>query len=150
MKCPHCNSEEDRVVDSRAAQDGRAVRRRRECLNCNERFTTYEYVENAPLAIIKGDNRREPYDRRKLLTGITLACKKRPVSVEQIESMVNAIEADLGKNPRSEIESKLVGEMVMERLRKIDEVAYVRFASVYRHFQDKEEFLEEIRKLLSK
>lgn len=150
MKCPHCNSEEDRVVDSRAAQDGRAVRRRRECLKCNKRFTTYEYVESAPLAIIKGDNRREPYDRRKLLAGVTLACKKRPVGVDQIESLVNSIETDLGKNTRSEVESKIIGEMVMERLRKVDEVAYVRFASVYRQFQDKEEFLDEIRRLLDK
>ena len=148
MKCPFCGHEEDKVVDSRSAQEGRAVRRRRECLKCNERFTTYEYIENVILTVIKSDNRREPFDREKLLKGIKLACNKRPISDKKIESIVNEIEARLQERSKSEVTSKHIGELIMEQLREIDEIAYVRFASVYRKFQDKTEFLEELKKLL--
>ena len=148
MKCPFCGHEEDKVVDSRAAQDGRAVRRRRECLNCKERFTTYEYIENVTLTVIKSDDRREPFDRQKLIHGIKLACNKRPVSAKKVEAIVDEIEARMQELSKSEVTSKFIGEMVMEKLKEIDEVAYVRFASVYRKFQDKAEFFEELKKLL--
>lgn len=148
MKCPHCGSEDDKVVDSRAAQDGRAVRRRRECLNCEDRFTTYEYIENVSLTVIKSDGRREPFDPQKLLTGIKLACNKRPISAKKLESLVDEIEATLHQRSKNEVDSVQVGSLVMEKLKEIDEIAYVRFASVYRRFQDKEEFLAEIKRLL--
>jgi transcriptional repressor NrdR len=148
MKCPHCGHEEDKVVDSRPSQDGRAVRRRRECLKCGERFTTYEYVEQGTLAVIKSDGRREPFDRHKLLYGIKLACNKRPVPLKEIEGMVDDISGQLTARPRGEVTSKEIGELVMARLRSVDEIAYVRFASVYRKFKDKAEFLEEMKKLL--
>nr|MBN2276264.1 transcriptional repressor NrdR [candidate division Zixibacteria bacterium] len=149
MKCPFCGHEEDKVVDSRSAQDGRAVRRRRECLKCKERFTTYEYIENVVLTVTKSDNRREPFDRQKIIQGIKLACNKRPVSQKKIEAMVDEIEARLQERSKSEVTSKYIGELVMEKLKETDEIAYVRFASVYRKFQDKTEFLEELKKLLS-
>ena len=148
MKCPFCGHEEDRVVDSRSAQDGRAVRRRRECLKCKDRFTTYEYIENVTLTVTKSDHRREPFDRRKLITGIKLACNKRPVSMKKIESLVDNIESRLQELSKSEVTSDYIGELVMEVLKGTDEVAYVRFASVYRKFQDKAEFMEELKKLL--
>lgn len=148
MKCPFCGHEEDKVVDSRSAQDGRAVRRRRECLKCKERFTTYEYIENVTLTVLKSDGRREPFDHEKLLRGIKLACNKRPVSVKKIEAIVDEIEARLQERSKSEVTSKYIGELVMEKLREIDDIAYVRFASVYRKFQDKTEFFEELKKLL--
>ena len=115
MKCPFCGHEEDKVVDSRAAQDGRAVRRRRECLNCKERFTTYEYIENVTLTVIKSDDRREPFDRQKLIHGIKLACNKRPVSAKKVEAIVDEIEARLQELSKSEVTSKFIGEMVMEK-----------------------------------
>ncbi|MCX6825805.1 MAG: transcriptional regulator NrdR [candidate division Zixibacteria bacterium] len=148
MKCPFCGYEEDKVVDSRSAQDGRAVRRRRECLECKERFTTYEYIENVTLTVIKSDDRHEPFDRQKLIHGMKLACNKRPVSGKKIESLADEIEARLQELSKSEVTSKFVGELVMEKLKATDEIAYVRFASVYRKFQDKAEFLEEMKKLL--
>ena len=148
MKCPHCGTEEDKVVDSRTTQDGRAVRRRRECLSCNERFTTYEYIENVSLSVIKSDGRREPFDRHKLLTGVRLACNKRPVSTKRMESIVDEIEAEIHQLSKNEVDSEHIGRLVMAKLKDVDEIAYVRFASVYRRFQDKEEFLAEIRKLL--
>jgi transcriptional repressor NrdR len=148
MKCPHCGHEEDRVVDSRPSQDGRAVRRRRQCLQCNERFTTYEYVEQVTLTVLKADNRREAFDRHKVLQGIKLACNKRPVSVKQMESMAEQVEGELHTRYSNEVTSQQIGELVMEKLRSVDEIAYVRFASVYRKFKDKTEFLEEMRKLL--
>jgi len=148
MKCPYCGKEEDKVIDSRSVQDGKAVRRRRECLSCSKRFTTYEYVENVSLMIVKNDGRREPFDRLKLKTGIELACKKRPVGSKKIEAVVDEIEERLLALSKGEIEAPVIGEMVMEKLREIDEVAYVRFASVYRKFQDKEQFLQELKKLL--
>lgn len=150
MKCPFCGHEEDKVVDSRSAQDGRAVRRRRECLKCKERYTTYEYIEEVTLTVIKSDGRREPFDRQKLLLGIKLACNKRPISIKKMESLVDEMEEEITKLSRSEIPSSKIGELVMEKLKNIDEVAYVRFASVYRKFQDKAEFLAELKKLLEK
>ena len=148
MKCPHCGHEEDKVVDSRPSQDGRAVRRRRQCLKCNERFTTYEYVEQITLTVIKSDNRREPFDRNKVLQGIKLACNKRPVSGKLMDAMADQVEAEVHGRSRNEVTSKEIGEAVMAKLREIDEIAYVRFASVYRKFKDKAEFLAEMKKLL--
>ena len=148
MKCPACSHEEDKVVDSRPAQDGRAIRRRRECLKCHERFTTYEYIEQGTLSVLKSDNRREPFDRHKLLYGIKLACNKRPVSIKEMETMTAEIESLVKSPGRAEITSREIGEIVMEKLRPVDEIAYVRFASVYRKFKDKAEFLEEMKKLL--
>ncbi len=148
MKCPFCGYEEDKVVDSRSVQDGRGVRRRRECLDCGKRYTTYEYIENVTLTVTKSDNRREPFDRQKIIQGLKLACNKRPVSGKKIEAIAEEIEARLHELSKSEVSSKYIGEMIMEKLREVDEVAYVRFASVYRQFQDKQEFLDELKKLL--
>lgn len=148
MKCPACGHEEDRVVDSRPSQDGRAIRRRRECLKCRERFTTYEYIEQGTLTVLKSDGRREPFDRYKVLYGIKLACNKRPIGVKEIEAMVDDIESQIRNKYKSEIDSQTIGELIMERLRAADHIAYVRFASVYRKFKDKEEFLAEVRRLL--
>jgi len=150
MKCPQCGHEEDKVVDSRPSQDGRAIRRRRECLKCGQRFTTYEYVETGSLTVLKSGDRREPFDRNKVLHGIKLACNKRPVTSFEMAAMVDQIEADLQATGKSEIPSKDIGELVMAKLRMVDEIAYVRFASVYRKFADTAEFLEEMKKLLEK
>jgi len=149
MRCPFCASEEDKVVDSRAAQDGRSVRRRRECLACGKRYTTYEYVEKVSLTVVKNDGKREDFDRQKLFKGIALACNKRPISEEQINNLVTQIEEELQNSSRgTEVTSKKIGELVMDRLKSLDEVAYVRFASVYRKFKDKNEFLDELKGLL--
>ena len=148
MKCPQCGHQEDKVVDSRPYQDGRAIRRRRECLKCGERYTTYEYVEQGTMTVIKSDNRREPFDRNKVLNGIKLACNKRPVAAKEMGTMVESIEAELQTRGESDITSKEIGELVMDRLRRVDEISYVRFASVYRKFKDKTEFFEEMKKLL--
>ncbi|MGB8656215.1 MAG: transcriptional regulator NrdR [Candidatus Zixiibacteriota bacterium] len=148
MKCPFCGHDQDRVVDSRTSQDGRSVRRRRECESCRKRFTTYEYVEDVSLTIIKNDGRREPFDRQKLQRGIELACKKRPISAGQIVAMVDEIEEKLQSLSKPEITSKEVGEEVMKRLKDLDEVAYVRFASVYHKFKDISEFMDELKGLL--
>jgi len=150
MRCPYCGHEEDRVVDSRTSKEGRAVRRRRECLDCARRFTTYEYIENISLTIIKNDLRREPYERDKLMQGITAACKKRPVSVKKIESIVDKIENQIEKISRNEVPSSEIGRMVMAELYDLDEVAYVRFASVYRKFKDISEFISEVKGIESK
>ncbi|MDR2727612.1 MAG: transcriptional regulator NrdR [Chitinispirillales bacterium] len=150
MRCPYCSHEEDKVVDSRTSKEGRAVRRRRECLNCAKRFTTYEYVENISLTIIKNDQRREPYERQKLMQGITAACKKRPVSVKKIESIVDKIENQIEKIGKNEVPSPEIGKMVMAELYSLDEVAYVRFASVYRKFKDISEFISEVKEIESK
>jgi transcriptional repressor NrdR len=147
MRCPYCHATEDRVVDSRSSREGGAIRRRRECLSCSRRFTTYEYVEERQLQVVKRDGTIESFDRRKLLRSIRLACVKRAVSSEDIEGIVAEIEDDLMKRGLDEIESGLIGEMVMEKLRTRDYVAYVRFASVYRNFQDIDEFYEELREL---
>jgi transcriptional repressor NrdR len=150
MKCPFCGCEQDKVVDSRTSQEGRAVRRRRECLECSKRFTTYEYVERFPLTIVKNDQRREPFDRQKLLSGLLAACKKRPISMKQIENLANTIEEELTKLSKTEIPSVDVGKLVMTELVKIDHVAYVRFASVYRKFKDAGEFISEIEDLTAR
>jgi len=147
MKCPFCHHPESRVVDSRVADDGAAIRRRRECESCGRRFNTYERSEEVPLFVIKKDGRREEFDRSKIMTGITKASEKRPVSREDIERIADEIEAALRDQLANEIPARQIGEMVMERLRAIDEVAYVRFASVYKDFRDVDSFLEEIRGL---
>ena len=147
MRCPYCSHLDNKVVDSRLCRDGQAIRRRRECLDCSQRFTTYEYIEQAPLTIIKNDGRREPFDRRKLLEKAQLACYKTTVSTDQIEELVDLVEADLGNLAEKEVQSKQIGELVMVRLRDLNEVAYVRFASVYRQFQDKQDFMRELEQL---
>lgn len=147
MRCPYCNHQDDRVVDSRACRDGMAIRRRRECINCSQRFTTYEYIEHTPLTVIKRDGRREPFDRGKLLDKIQLACYKTTVSADQIEEVIDLIESDLSNLAEKEVESKQIGELAMERLRHLNEVAYVRFASVYRQFKDKNDFVRELEQL---
>ena len=147
MRCPYCNYEEDRVVDSRSCREGMAIRRRRECINCTKRFTTYEYIENVPLSIIKSDGRHEPFDRVKLLDKVQLACYKTTVSAEEIEQLVDAVETALGNFNEKEILTKQIGEQVMEHLRVLNEVAYVRFASVYRQFKDKSDFVRELEQL---
>jgi transcriptional repressor NrdR len=148
MKCPFCGHIEDKVVDSRPSQDGGAIRRRRECLKCSRRFTTYEYVEAATLAVVKRDNLREPFERNKLRKGLELATNKRPISAEQINTLVMEIETELFNLGQSEITSEKIGELVMNKLKDLDEVAYVRFASVYRKFKDKEEFYKELKNLI--
>jgi len=147
MKCPFCGNIEDKVIDSRKAKNGIVIRRRRECTNCKKRYTTYEYIEKISLMVIKADGRRESFDRKKLKNGILLACTKRPISMEVIDDVVERIEEKVNNNFIREVKSKVIGEYVMEELRKIDEVAYVRFASVYRKFQDKIEFLKELDEL---
>ena len=147
MRCPFCGADEDRVVDTRSSQEGRAVRRRRECEACGKRFTTYESVELFPRQVVKRDGRREPYDRQKLLFGIVTACTKRPVNIDTIEAMVDRIGQRLEESGRVEVESRWLGEQVMEELQEVDEVAYVRFASVYRQFKDVTEFMNELRGL---
>lgn len=150
MKCPYCNQEENRVLDSRVVRDGLAVRRRRECSACKKRFTTYEYVERMPLMIIKHDGQREEYDREKLIAGIALACKKRPISRATIEKIVSEIENEIADEYKLEVESKELGERVLNKLINLDQVAYVRFASVYRRFQNINEFAQELTKLKAK
>ena len=150
MRCPFCNHDEDRVIDSRPSDEGSAIRRRRECIACGARFTTYEKVENIPMLVIKKDGTREPFNREKLMSGILKSCEKRPVSTQQIDGLVNSIEAQAQNSLKREISSREVGEMVMEGLKQIDEVAYVRFASVYRQFKDVNSFLEELNEMLQK
>ncbi|MEO0097679.1 MAG: transcriptional regulator NrdR [candidate division WOR-3 bacterium] len=147
MRCPNCNIDNDRVIDSRPVLNGEAIRRRRECLNCGQRFTTFEYIEQIPLMVIKSDGRREPYNREKLIKGIVLACRKRPISQEKIQEIVNLIEKEMIDNNQLEVESKYLGERILDYLKKIDEVAYVRFASVYKNFQNIDEFIREIKKI---
>lgn len=149
MRCPYCNFEDSRVIDSRTSNEGRVVRRRRECLSCSKRYTTKEHIEEVPLVVVKGDGRREPFTREKILRGIQVACSKRPVSMEVINNLVDVIEAKLRDGNREEVSSRQIGQLIMDGLRGIDEVAYVRFASVYRKFQAKEEFLEELKGLSS-
>jgi transcriptional repressor NrdR len=147
MRCPFCQHLEDRVVDSRSSREGRAVRRRRECLACARRFTTYEYIEERPLHVVKRGGEIEPYDRRKLLHSIEIAAAKRPVSAGDIDQIVEEIEHMLDRSDATEIETRRLGEMVMERLKARDHIAYVRFASVYRNFQDLTEFYDELMEL---
>jgi transcriptional repressor NrdR len=148
MRCPSCGHDHDKVIDSRAVREGRAVRRRRECLHCGTRFTTYEGFETRPVLVVKRDGRRVAYDRVKITTGIAKACEKRPVSLEEIEIVVDSIEQHLANSGRREVPTATLGQMVLDRLREIDDVAYVRFASVYRSFQDAQEFFELLRQLL--
>ena len=148
MLCPFCGFTETRVNDSRPAMDGSAIRRRRECAGCGKRFTTYERVEELPLIVVKKDGRRESFDRGKLLSGLRKAFQKRPVSAGQMECIAGEIERELRNSMEAEVQSRFIGELVMERLRRIDEVAYVRFASVYRDFRDAECFMEELKNLL--
>ena len=148
MKCPYYSFEESKVIDSRPADDGERIRRRRECLNCGKRFTTHEVIETVPIIVVKRDKSREVFDRNKLTAGLLRACEKRPVSIAAIESMVDDIEAKLQNSLDREVTSKLIGEYAMELLKNVDEVSYVRFASVYRQFKDINTFMEELNKLL--
>lgn len=148
MKCPHCAHMEDKVVDSRTAKDGEAIRRRRECLACGRRFTTYEYIEKTPLMVIKKDGRREAYSRQKLLSGLLKACEKRPVSRDQLEKLVDEVESATFGRFKNEIRSTDLGNEVIDRLQALDEVAYVRFASVYRQFKDVGQFMSEIKNII--
>jgi len=150
MKCPFCGYKEDKVVDSRATAEESAVRRRRECLKCGKRFTTYEYVEEVSLMVIKKDSRREPFDRKKILAGIMKACEKRPISVEKMEEVATSIERAVQKKSDREVSSSRIGELIMEKLKILDDVAYVRFASVYRQFKDVSQFMEELKDILGK
>lgn len=150
MNCPFCNYSDTKVIDSRPTDEGQAIRRRRECLKCAKRFTTYEKIEQVPLIVVKKDGNRQQYDRNKIINGILKACEKRPVSVDMVEGMVNEIEKELYNSMEKEITSQYIGSMVMNNLKKIDEVSYVRFASVYRQFKDLNTFMEELNKLLIK
>ncbi len=145
MRCPFCKSDNDRVIDTRPSDDGSAIRRRRECLKCGKRFTTHERLEEMPVRIIKKNGRREPFDRSKILTGIMRAVEKRSFSIEEVEKLVDTIEREILDMPEREISTRDVGELVMAKLRRVDEVAYVRFASVYREYRELEEFINEIR-----
>ena len=149
MKCPYCGYKESKVVDSRPAEEGSSIRRRRECLQCEKRFTTYETVESLPMVVIKKDGSRQSFDRRKVLEGMIRACEKRPVSFETLERMSVEIEQNLQNSLDREISTEKIGEQVMEKLRSVDEVAYVRFASVYRQFKDIDTFMRELNKLLA-
>ena len=148
MRCPHCNHKEDKVVDSRVTAEGSAVRRRRECLKCGKRFTTYEYIEEISLVVAKKDGRREPFDHKKILSGITKACEKRPVSMEKMEEIANSVERTVQRTSDREVDSARIGELVMDKLKRFDDVAYVRFASVYRQFKDVGQFMEELKDIL--
>jgi len=150
MKCPYCSHTKDRVLDSRSANEHRSVRRRRECLKCVRRFTTYESVEEISIMVVKRDNRREAFDRNKIVTGILKSCEKRPISVKQVEDLVDRVERDLHQKYEKEVTVHAIGELVMERLAKVDEIAYVRFASVYRSFKDINQFMGELKDLLQK
>ena len=149
MKCPYCGFAESKVIDSRPADEGSSIRRRRECLSCRIRFTTYETVESLPMVVVKKDGSRQSFDRRKLLSGMIRACEKRPVPVADLEKASEEIEQEVQNSMEREVSTQKIGEMVMERLKKIDEVAYVRFASVYRQFKDIDTFMKELNKLLA-
>lgn len=147
MKCPFCAHIDDKVVDSRTIKDGGLIRRRRECLSCTKRFTTYERIEEIPLMVVKKDGRREAFDRSKIVIGILKACEKRPVGIEQIEDMVDSIEKGISGSMEKEVSSNIIGSMIMDELKNLDEVAYVRFASVYRQFKDVNEFKDVLKTL---
>jgi transcriptional repressor NrdR len=150
LRCPYCNTDNDRVIDSRASADGISIRRRRECLECSRRFTTYERMEETPLRVVKKDGSRVPFDRGQILKGMLKACEKRPVAMEDLERITSDIERRLTEMFDREVSSKYIGQLVMEELKKLDQVAYVRFASVYREFKDVQQFLEELKPLLQK
>ena len=147
MRCPYCNVSDSKVIDSRSKSDGRVIRRRRECISCKRRFTTKEYIEETPILVIKCDQRREAFNREKLKQGILLSCTKRQISMAQIDSLVSQVENFLKDQSKEEVTSKEIGELVMAHLKKLDQVAYVRFASVYRNFQAMDEFIHEIQGL---
>ncbi len=147
MRCPKCGCQEDKVIDSRASREGTAIRRRRECMECMHRFTTYEQIERATLMVLKRDGRREPFSKEKLAMGIRRACEKRPISPQSIEDAVERIVTDLTEKYESEVPGMAIGERVMHELRALDEVAYVRFASIYRRFQEPDDFVEAVKKL---
>ena len=149
MKCPFCKKDNDKVVDSRASNDGFAIRRRRECLECGRRYTTYERIEELPLRVVKKDGTRVPFERRKITSGLLKALEKRPVSMEQVERITDKIESQITQMFDKEVSSKFIGELVMKELRDLDQVAYVRFASVYRDFKDVNEFVEEVRPMIT-
>lgn len=150
MKCPYCGYEESKVIDSRPTDEGQRIRRRRECLECGKRFTTYEIIESLPIIVIKKDKSRETFNRDKLMTGLLRACEKRPVSIDTLDNMIDEIEVIIQNSLDREVSSEKIGELVMDKLMNIDEVAYVRFASVYRQFKDINNFMNELNKLLSK
>ena len=149
MKCPYCGYRESKVIDSRPADENSSIRRRRECLSCGKRFTTYETVESLPMVVVKKDGSRQSFDRRKVLGGMIRACEKRPVPLAELEKIAEEIEQDLQNSMEREISTEAIGEKVMERLRNVDQVAYVRFASVYRQFKDIDTFMTELNKLLA-
>ncbi len=148
MKCPFCSNEDTKVVDTRSMEENTSIRRRRLCEKCNERFTTYEKIDIVPISVVKRDFTREKFDRDKILRGIMLACNKRPVSINDIENIVRDIENKIFSIPKKEIDTEYIGELVMEKLKKIDCISYVRFASVYREFKDLDSFMQEVEKLL--
>jgi len=148
MKCPFCNNLEDKVVDSRETKEGDTIRRRRECLACERRYTTYERIDEVPYMVVKKDGRREKFDRQKVLGGLLKACEKRPISMVKLSEMVNRVESKVSDSPDREISTTEVGEFLMESLREIDKIAYVRFASVYRDFQDEQAFFNELKNLM--
>ena len=150
MKCPSCAYSETKVIDSRLNTDGTSIRRRRECLKCEKRFTTYEYVEQVPLLVVKRDGRRQPFDRKKIIAGLMKACEKRPVSIDKMEEITGEIERSIQRKYDREVDSREIGELVMEKLAALDEVAYVRFASVYRQFRDVNQFMSELQGMLKK
>jgi len=150
MKCPFCGELKDRVVDSRESRDGLAVRRRRECLSCSRRFTSYEEIEDIPYMVVKNDGSREDFDRKKLLAGLHRACEKRPIAGTELQAIVDAVEQKLHEQEDREISTRSIGTLIMRRLKKLDQVAYVRFASVYRKFEDVDAFMEELQKLVNR
>ena len=150
MKCPYCSFEESKVIDSRSTEEGTTIRRRRECLECGKRFTTYEKIETIPLIIIKKDNNRETYDRSKIEAGVLRACHKRPISASQITQLIDEVETQIFNMEEKEIESRVIGELVMNKLKDLEAVAYVRFASVYREFKDINTFMDELKSVLNK
>ena len=150
MKCPFCNHENTRVIDSRPAEENNSIRRRRVCDECNKRFTTYEKIETIPLIVIKKDNNREPYDRAKIEAGVLRACHKRPISVNQINKLIDEVETEIFNREEKEIPSEVIGELVMNKLKDLEEVAYIRFASVYREFKDINTFMDELKNVLNK
>jgi len=149
MKCPGCNHTDNKVVDSRLSKDGTAIRRRRECVKCERRFTTYEHIEHSQLMVIKKDGRREALDRQKILAGLTKACEKRPISMEALEDLTNQIEKKFQERGETEVPTQAIGQEIMSKLYHLDQVAYVRFASVYREFKDVTQFMDELKQLLS-
>ncbi len=148
MRCLYCNSQDSKVIDSRSTDEGNAIRRRRECIGCGRRFTTYEKIEEVPMMVVKKDGRREPFDRGKILAGLRKACEKRPISSAELDRLVDEIEKELYNSLEQEIPSSRIGELIMAKLKDVDEVAYVRFASVYRQFKDINTFMEELKNIL--